>query len=159
MMSKAKKGGQNTKEKRTSFGRISPNVLYGSLAALGIIAIFFVGMLLGKAYHMFDLTGASAIRRLRSGTGRPIEQVQLPTEPFPTPAATSSVVEVPRVSPEELKDKLDSGADLVIVDLRDKEAFDEGHIKGAVSIPLSEIEARYGELKGDKEIVFYGDRC
>jgi rhodanese-related sulfurtransferase len=58
-----------------------------------------------------------------------------------------------------LKEKLDAGADIVIVDVRSKEEFDESHIIGAVSIPWEEIESRYTELPRDKEIITYCARC
>jgi rhodanese-related sulfurtransferase len=59
----------------------------------------------------------------------------------------------------QLKEKLDAGVDLVIVDVRSKEDFDEGHIAGAVSIPWEEMATRYTELPRDKEIVTYCGRC
>ncbi len=67
---------------------------------------------------------------------------------------------MPRISLEQLKEKLDAGADIVIVDVRSKEDFDEGHISGAVSIPWQqEIEARYTELPRDKEVIIYCSDC
>lgn len=45
--------------------------------------------------------------------------------------------------------------DVVWVDVREKEDYKRGHIKGALGIPLSEIVARARELPKDKEIVFY----
>ncbi|PIP20356.1 MAG: hypothetical protein COX40_05220 [Candidatus Omnitrophica bacterium CG23_combo_of_CG06-09_8_20_14_all_40_11] len=45
--------------------------------------------------------------------------------------------------------------DIVWVDVRDTEDYKRGHIKGALGIPLSEIESRLNEISKDKEIVFY----
>jgi 3-mercaptopyruvate sulfurtransferase SseA len=47
--------------------------------------------------------------------------------------------EVPRISVSEAKAALDSGQ-AVFVDTRDAEYFIQGHIKGAVSIPLDRFE-------------------
>ena len=47
--------------------------------------------------------------------------------------------EVPRVSLQEARAALDSGA-AVIVDVRSPELYEAGHIAGAVSIPLPDIE-------------------
>jgi rhodanese-related sulfurtransferase len=58
-----------------------------------------------------------------------------------------------------LKEKLDTDADVVIVDVRSKEEFAAGHIPGAVSIPWEEIDNRYRELPRDKEIITYCARC
>ena len=60
---------------------------------------------------------------------------------------------------KQLADVVDSvkhdNPDLLLLDLRDKEDYQRGHIKGAVSIPLEEIDKRYQELPRDKEIVAY----
>ena len=41
------------------------------------------------------------------------------------------------------------------VDVRPKEAFDSGHIKGAYNVPLGEIVSRFKELPPNKEIITY----
>ena len=43
----------------------------------------------------------------------------------------------------------------VWVDVRSKESYDQGHIKGALSIPLSELLTRLKELPAGKEIITY----
>jgi rhodanese-related sulfurtransferase len=45
--------------------------------------------------------------------------------------------------------------DVVWVDVRNTEDYRRAHIKGALSIPLSEIESRLEEIPTDKEIVLY----
>jgi rhodanese-related sulfurtransferase len=42
-----------------------------------------------------------------------------------------------------------------IVDVRPKEAYDQGHIKGAVSIPEAEVDVRINEFPKDRLIVAY----
>jgi rhodanese-related sulfurtransferase/predicted transcriptional regulator len=61
---------------------------------------------------------------------------------------------VEAVSREELMARVHAGA-AVVVDLRPSEEFEAGHIAGAVSIPLPELEARLAELPVDLEIVAY----
>ncbi|RLQ96885.1 sulfurtransferase TusA family protein [Falsibacillus albus] len=51
---------------------------------------------------------------------------------------------------EELANKLND--DAIIVDVREPAEYSFGHIPGAVSIPLGEIEARAEELDDSKEI-------
>lgn len=143
--------GLNEEESKATTSR----VLYWFLAALGIAGIFFVGVLLGRALSASGRPGASIARQLRS---RILRQIQ-PQTPTPLPTATRGTVEVPRLSTEEVKERLDSGADLAIVDVRIKETFDETHVKGAISIPLSELEARYAELPKDREIIIYCSHC
>lgn len=63
--------------------------------------------------------------------------------------------QVPRIRPQELKDKLDAGVDVIVVDSRSLASYERRHIPGALSIPLFEIEERHGELPQEGEIVFY----
>jgi 3-mercaptopyruvate sulfurtransferase SseA len=43
----------------------------------------------------------------------------------------------------------------LIVDVRSREEYLEGHIRGSVSIPLSEIPQRLGEIPRDRTVVLY----
>ena len=51
--------------------------------------------------------------------------------------------------PGDVRDALDSGA-AIIVDVRSAESFVAGHIVGAISIPLTQIEADPASVKLDK---------
>jgi rhodanese-related sulfurtransferase/predicted transcriptional regulator len=62
--------------------------------------------------------------------------------------------EVEAISREELVKRL-RGNDVVLVDVRPAEEFDAGHIGGAVSIPLDELDERLSELPADSEIGAY----
>ena len=57
---------------------------------------------------------------------------------------------VPRVSVEETKAALDSGA-AVIVDVRSTGAYEASHIPGAINIQLGEFETNPTDLELDKE--------
>lgn len=57
------------------------------------------------------------------------------------------------ITPQELKEKLGS---VTLVDVREQEEFDEGHLQGCKLIPLGELEARApGELSKADDIVVY----
>ena len=43
----------------------------------------------------------------------------------------------------------------VYIDVRSKESFDEGHLPGAISIPLSELAAHYKDLPHGKFLITY----
>jgi rhodanese-related sulfurtransferase len=62
--------------------------------------------------------------------------------------------EVEAIGREELIDRLGRG-DVVLVDVRPAEEFVAGHIEGARSIPLDELERRLAELPADREVVAY----
>lgn len=53
----------------------------------------------------------------------------------------------------EFKNRLDvqSEEPIHLIDLRAKEAFEEGHIEGAINIPLDELEGRIDQLTKEKE--------
>jgi rhodanese-related sulfurtransferase/predicted transcriptional regulator len=61
---------------------------------------------------------------------------------------------VDRIRRGELLDRLRRG-DVVLVDVRPAEEFAAGHIEGARSIPLEELERRLDELPADLEVVAY----
>ncbi len=67
----------------------------------------------------------------------------------------TSISQVPRINPQELKERLDVGEDVTVVDSRKPEFYERNHIAGALSIPLPETEDRQGELSKEKKIVFY----
>ncbi len=58
------------------------------------------------------------------------------------------------VSRADLLGRVRSG-DAVVVDLRPADEFEAGHIAGALSIPLPELEARLADLPADVEVVAY----
>jgi rhodanese-related sulfurtransferase len=62
--------------------------------------------------------------------------------------------EVEAISRDQLLPRLGS-KDVVLVDVRPSEEFDAGHIEGALSIPLEELDQRLAELPDDCEIVAY----
>lgn len=58
------------------------------------------------------------------------------------------------VSRPELLERARSGR-VTVLDVRPAEEYQAGHIEGAVSIPIDELEARLGELPKGKEVVAY----
>jgi rhodanese-related sulfurtransferase len=62
--------------------------------------------------------------------------------------------DVDAVGRDELMARLRKG-DVVLVDVRPAEEFEAGHIEGARSIPLQELEDRLAELPADREVVAY----
>src|ERR671925_233961 len=62
--------------------------------------------------------------------------------------------EVEAIGREELLERLASG-DVVLIDVRPEEEFAAGHIEGARSVPIDELERRLAELPADREVVAY----
>jgi len=62
--------------------------------------------------------------------------------------------EVEAIGRDELRARLARG-DVVLVDVRPSEEFQAGHIDGARSIPIEELERRIAELPSDREVIAY----
>jgi rhodanese-related sulfurtransferase len=62
--------------------------------------------------------------------------------------------DVEAIDRDELRERLARG-DVLVLDVRPEEEYDAGHIDGARSIPLHELEQRLAELPADREIVAY----
>jgi rhodanese-related sulfurtransferase/DNA-binding MarR family transcriptional regulator len=62
--------------------------------------------------------------------------------------------EVQAIGRAELAERLASG-DVVVIDVRPRIEFEAGHIQGARSIPLEELERRLAEVPPDVEVVAY----
>lgn len=60
------------------------------------------------------------------------------------------------VMPEEINEYLKKGDQFI--DLRDREAYEERHIKGALSMPFQEFEESFMRLSKGKEYVLYCER-
>jgi len=76
-----------------------------------------------------------------------------PPAPEPiTPAETLSRIEA---GAQEVKERLDAGEPVVLLDVRQPEETAQGVIAGAVLIPLAELDARWEEVKDSNEIVCY----
>jgi rhodanese-related sulfurtransferase/DNA-binding MarR family transcriptional regulator len=62
--------------------------------------------------------------------------------------------EVDAISRDELIARLRKG-DVVLIDVRPAQEFEAGHIEGARSIPIDELEDRLAELPTSREVVAY----
>src|SRR5919206_475981 len=62
--------------------------------------------------------------------------------------------EVDAIGRDELIERMRAG-DVVLVDVRPTEEFEAGHIDGARSIPLEELEGRLADLPPEREVVAY----
>lgn len=85
-----------------------------------------------------------------------------PPAPSPAPQAMATMTPAPEPSLESAKRierdaaiKMVDEKKAVFVDVRPKDAYDAGHIKGAMNIPLGDLIARVKELPAHKEIITY----
>src|SRR5262245_18694038 len=66
-------------------------------------------------------------------------------------------IRIARISPAELKAKLDGGEEIVIVDVRDRIDFEAEPtiIPGALHLTIEEMDSRHQEIPREREIVLY----
>ena len=133
----SKKPQQSTSNPATAYAFMS----IGALAVLGLVA-----WALNRSFNA-PITSTTI--------NAPVTNT-IATAPPVTPNVDEELAKsaVPRITVDELKQELDRNA-VTLVDVRAKEAFDTGHIKGAMHIPLPSTEAYLSYLPKDKPIVTY----
>jgi rhodanese-related sulfurtransferase/DNA-binding MarR family transcriptional regulator len=119
--------------------------------------------------HLQALHAAGMVTRTREGTsvryalaGDEVLSLWLALRD----ASVARLAEVERAARDYLGDDVDAigrdeliarlrRGDVVLVDVRPTEEFEAGHIEGARSIPIEELEKRLAELPADREVVAY----
>ena len=56
-------------------------------------------------------------------------------------------MDVKLITAPELKEKLDKGENILLIDCREAEEWEQAHIKGATLMPLSQWETEWEKLK------------
>ncbi len=59
------------------------------------------------------------------------------------------------VTVAEAKALIEERPDMVILDVRTPSEFDDGHIEGAINIPVDDLSGRLDELSKDDELLVY----
>jgi len=98
----------------------------------------------------YEIAGAEALRvwlALREASAMRLAEVER--------AARDYLGEdVHMIGRDELRERLVRG-DAILIDVRPEEEYQAGHIDGARSIPIEELDRRLAELPVDREIVAY----
>ncbi|HUP27191.1 MAG TPA: rhodanese-like domain-containing protein, partial [Chloroflexia bacterium] len=163
---------------------IFPYVMGGLIAALVVgigLIIFLLGSGSGRAGDTVNnvanlppqvpTAGGSIVsipQAQATGASNAGQTVESAATTVPTPAgdAVKTVVptipvgqreeDVPRIAMDDFKTLYDDTAKRpVIIDVRSKDAYDLGHIRGSISFPEADIAARIKELPKDKLVVAY----
>lgn len=73
------------------------------------------------------------------------------------PAASLAEDSIPRITIQELKEKMDRAEPIVILDVRSGDDYARSQVKitGAIRIPGIQLKDRYKELPADREIITY----
>lgn len=78
-------------------------------------------------------------------------------EPIETNLNKPSISSYVTISAEEAKTVMDGSSDYIILDVRNRDEYDEGHIANAVLLPVDNIEKEAGPVIGgkDKTVLVY----
>ena len=108
--------------------------------------IIFAVMILGLAGCSKDTARLDANPPSPAGQGSE-EKTEVAAS---TPTAAPEQI-LQKIDAQQAKEMMDSSSDLILLDVRTQEEYDESHIKGALLIPDYEISDKAGELLADKE--------
>ncbi len=64
-----------------------------------------------------------------------------------------SASSISQMSPQDLKERLDAGENLFLLDVRESWEFDAAKIEGSHLLPLGQLSQRVGEIQKDKDVV------
>lgn len=59
------------------------------------------------------------------------------------------------IEPTELLEKLNADATPLVIDVRTPDEFNQGHIPGAINIPMDDLPTRLSEIPKERPIVSY----
>lgn len=65
---------------------------------------------------------------------------------------------IPSIKPPLLREWLTKKRDFLLVDIRPEKAFQQGHIEGAINIPLYQLHLRYAELPLNRLLILVDNR-
>jgi rhodanese-related sulfurtransferase len=68
-----------------------------------------------------------------------------------------TLTEVTRVTPDEVKERMDRGEPIAFLDARDPKAWSESDqmLPGAIRVPADEVEAHLSEIPRDRAVIAY----
>lgn len=72
-----------------------------------------------------------------------------PTEIIVSEKGEKSMYE--QITADEAKKIMDNGEEYILLDVREQDEFDEGHIPGSILIPYTEIDQKAEEILPDKD--------
>jgi 3-mercaptopyruvate sulfurtransferase SseA len=108
---------------------------------------FHISLIVAVLIAIAGLTACNSTEQTSKAPAAPPGQQQQPAPLPPGPEAR-------RVTPAEVKDEV-ARNNVLIIDVRGEAAYKQGHIKGAIQIPATEILAHVDELPRNKLIATY----
>lgn len=125
----------------------NPNTAYMVMIAGAIAVLALVGWALSRSF-----SAPVASPSIAAPVNTPVPATSSRTAAEADEEAAKAAV--PRISVAELQQKL-ANNEVTLIDVRDKQSFEAGHIKSAIHIPLPSTEAYLSYIPRDKPIVTY----
>ncbi|MEO8289115.1 MAG: rhodanese-like domain-containing protein [Chloroflexota bacterium] len=116
--------------------------------AIGLIATSTIGVLVVILFIALNSSGSS------SGGGNALSALPGPTQTMIIFSTQTAPNILPRVTIAEAKALTDAN-DVKIVDVRDKQFYDQGHIKGSINVPHGDLASRLSDLPRSGNLVLY----
>lgn len=127
----------------------TPNSIYAVMIACALGVLALVGWAVSRSFNA--PVSSSTIAAPSTPT---VTSSRQPGSSTATADEESGKASVARISPEDLRQRL-SRQEVTLIDVRNKESFDGGHIGGAMHIPLASVESYLSYVPRDKPIVTY----
>ncbi len=127
---------------------MSIRIIDSKLKLISIITIVFILLI-------STVTAGCKIQDEKQAAGEENSQTEEILDREENQSEEEAILEVKDISVDEAYNIINSGQDYIILDVRTPDEFKEGHIEGAVLIPVLELENRLNELPKDKPIIVY----
>jgi rhodanese-related sulfurtransferase len=79
-------------------------------------------------------------------------EAKAPASPPPSPPEPEPLL-IQEIQADDLKNRLEAGEGLTVIDLRQSWEYTGGHIPGAISLPIMELPRRRDEVPKDRLVV------
>jgi 3-mercaptopyruvate sulfurtransferase SseA len=119
---------------------------YAVLTAGAIAVLALVGWAL---YRSFNAPVSSTVLATPASNTAPI-----PAKTVSSSDEEAAKAAVPRIAADDLHQRV-ARNEVTLIDVRTKEGWDSGHIKGAMHVPLASVESYLSYIPRDKPIVTY----
>lgn len=135
--------------------RLDRRVLWGIVAVLLILVALGAGVLIGSLTSGGGSTAASVPQApVQQAPAQQAPVQQLPVQPQAQAQQPQAPANLPMVTVDEARQLLGQ-PNVVFVDARVADEYKRQHIKGAISMPNTEVAQRVAELPRDKDLIIY----
>ncbi|SCZ79797.1 rhodanese-like domain-containing protein [Acidaminobacter hydrogenoformans] len=75
--------------------------------------------------------------------------------PAEAPAEQPEKTEVKLITPEDAKARMDAGEEIILIDVRTKEEYDQERIPGAILLPVDQVQKNAAEVMPDLDATYF----